>query len=341
MTLKLSILDLAPISRGETASDSFAGSVALAQAAERLGYERVWYAEHHNMQTIASSATSVLIAYVGAHTSTIRLGSGGIMLPNHAPLVIAEQFGTLEAMFPGRIDLGLGRAPGSDQATTYALRRSPQSAESFPQDVLELQGFLTGHSRIEGVNATPGNGSNVPLYILGSSMFGARLAAALGLPYAFASHFAPDLLMPAIDAYRSEFKPSEQLQQPYLIAGANVIAADTLEQAEQYLLQVRRIRAVSLFGRRVGASALDVSDGRADQLLAAGAGAQVDQMMTYTGVGTADQVRSFVEEFAAATAADEVIVAHQVPSAAGRVRSAEILAEAVDLQGQTRLSSGV
>jgi luciferase family oxidoreductase group 1 len=332
VNLKLSILDLAPINRGETASDSFAGSVALAQAAERLGYERVWYAEHHNMTTIASSATSVLIAHVGAKTSTIRLGSGGIMLPNHAPLMIAEQFGTLEAMYPGRIDLGLGRAPGSDQATTYALRRSPQSAESFPQDVLELQGFLSGNSRIEGVDATPGKGSNVPLYILGSSMFGAKLAAALGLPYAFASHFAPDLLMPAIDAYRAEFKASEQLQQPYVIAGANVIGADTLEQAQQYLLDVRRLRAVSLFGRRIGASALEVSDARADQLLAAGAGPQVDQMMTYTGVGTSSEVRTFIEEFAEMTGADELIIAHHVPSAAGRVRSAEVLAEAMQLQ---------
>jgi luciferase family oxidoreductase group 1 len=329
---KLSILDLAPINRGQTATESFAASVELAQAAERLGYERVWYAEHHNMTTIASSATSVLIAHIGAQTNTIRLGSGGIMLPNHAPLVIAEQFGTLEAMYPGRIDLGLGRAPGSDQATTYALRRSPQSAESFPQDVLELQAFLTGNSRIEGVDATPGKGANVPLYILGSSMFGAKLAAALGLPYAFASHFAPDLLLPAIEAYRAEFTPSEQLEAPYVIAGANVIGAETLEQAQHYLLEVRRIRAVSLFGRRVGASALEVSDARADQLLASGAAQHVDQMMTYTGVGTTTEVRAFIDEFTETTKADEVIVAHHVPSAEGRVRSAEILAEAMQLQ---------
>jgi luciferase family oxidoreductase group 1 len=333
--VKLSILDLAPINRGETPSESFAASVRLAQAAERLGYERVWYAEHHNMTTIASSATSVLIAHVGAHTHTIRLGSGGIMLPNHAPLLIAEQFGTLAAMYPGRIDLGLGRAPGSDQATTYALRRSPQSAESFPQDVLELQGFLSDQSRIEGVDATPGKGSNVPLYMLGSSMFGAKLAAALGLPYAFASHFAPDLLMPAIEAYRTEFTPSDQLQDPYVIAGANVIAADSVEEAQQYLLEVRRIRAVSLFGRRVGASTLDVSDARADQILASGAGQHVDQMMTYTGVGTTAEVRTFIDAFAEQTGADEIIVAHHVPSADGRIRSAELLAEALELQPVT------
>src|ERR1700760_4449658 len=190
MRARLSILDLAPIARGQSASESFAASVTLAQRAEELGYHRVWYAEHHNMPTIASSATSVLIAHIGAHTKTIRIGSGGIMLPNHSPLTIAEQFGTLAAMYPGRIDLGLGRAPGSDQNTLLALRRNPSSSESFPQDVMELQGHLDGHTRIPGVDAIPGKDSNVPLYILGSSLFGAELAAALGYPHAFASHFA-------------------------------------------------------------------------------------------------------------------------------------------------------
>src|SRR6201995_4461753 len=194
MRARLSILDLAPVARGETVSDSFANSVALAQRAEELGYHRVWYADHQNMPSIPSSATSVLIAHVGAHTSTIRLGSGGFMLPNHSPLVIAEQFGTLEALYPGRIDLGLGRAPGSDRNTTYALRRDPGAAEAFPRDVLELQAYLTGRSRVPGVRAVPGQGSNIPLYILGSSTFGAQLAGRYGLPYAFASHFAPDEL---------------------------------------------------------------------------------------------------------------------------------------------------
>src|SRR6056297_3263674 len=180
-SIPLSLLDLAIIGRGQTASDAFANSVATAQRAEARGYERVWYAEHHNMASIASSATSVLIAHVAAHTSTIRLGAGGVMLPNHSPLTIAEQFGTLETLHPGRIDLGLGRAPGSDQNTMRALRRDPMSAESFPQDVLELQGYLTGETRIPGVQATPGQGTNVPLYVLGSSLFGARLAARLGL----------------------------------------------------------------------------------------------------------------------------------------------------------------
>src|SRR4051812_31296420 len=194
MPVTLSILDLAPVAPGQTARESFEASVKLAQAAERLGYQRVWYAEHHNMPTIASSATSVLIGYIAAHTSTIRLGAGGVMLPNHSPLTIAEQFGTLETLYPGRIDLGLGRAPGSDQNTMRALRRDAMSANNFPQDVLELQGYLTGPSRIPGVEAIPGSGTNVPLYILGSSLVGAQLAAALGLPYAFASHFAPDAL---------------------------------------------------------------------------------------------------------------------------------------------------
>src|SRR3954447_5767703 len=249
MRIPLSVLDLAPINRGSTASESIAASVALAQRAEETGYSRVWYAEHHNMPSIASSATSVLIAHVGAQTSSIRLGAGGVMLPNHSPLTIAEQFGTLEAMYPGRIDLGLGRAPGSDQNTMYALRRDPNSADRFPQDVLELQGYLTGHTRVPGVDAVPGAGSDVPLYILGSSMFGATLAAALGLPYAFASHFAPQLLEPAVAAYRGEFRPSEQLAEPYVIAGVNVVAADTSADAREQLEVMRRVRAVGLFGR--------------------------------------------------------------------------------------------
>src|SRR5919107_5422290 len=217
MRIPLSVLDLAPINRGETASSSIAASVALAQRAEEHGYERVWYAEHHNMPRIASSATSVLISHVGAQTSTIRLGAGGVMLPNHSPLTIAEQFGTLEAMYPGRIDLGLGRAPGSDQNTMYALRRDPNSADTFPQDVLELQAYLAGNSRVPGVDAIPGKGSNVPLYVLGSSLFGAHLAAALGLPYAFASHFAPQMLEAAVATYRRGVAPPTHLEEPYVI----------------------------------------------------------------------------------------------------------------------------
>ena len=329
MPTRLSILDLAPIGRGETASDSFAASVALAQQAEELGYERVWYAEHHNMPSIASSATSVLIAHIGAHTQRIRLGAGGVMLPNHAPLTIAEQFGTLAAMYPGRIDLGLGRAPGSDQNTMYALRRDPGSAEAFPEDVVELRGYLDGHSVVPGVDAVPGKGSRVPLYILGSSLFGANLAAALGLPYAFASHFAPAALDPAIAAYRREFRPSEQLERPYVITGVNVIAADTTSAAERQLQGIRRRRAVSLYGRQLGVRDLDMTDERADQLLAAGAAAQVDEMLTYTALGTPRQVQDYLDGFRNHTEADELMVAHQAPTIEGRLQSVALLGEAM------------
>src|SRR3984957_3003141 len=330
MRVPLSILDLAPISRGQTASDSFAGSVALAQLAEELGYLRIWYAEHHNMSNIASSATSVLISHIGAKTRTIRLGSGGVMLPNHAPLVIAEQFGTLAAMYSGRIDLGLGRAPGSDQNTMYALRRDPTSADTFPQDVVELQGYLTGHTRVPGVDAVPGKGSNVPLYILGSSLFGAGLAAALGLPYAFASHFAPAELDAALALYRREFRPSGQLERPYAIAGVNVIAADSGSDAQEQLQDIRRSRAISLYRRgRPGQDTEHLTDEQADQLLAAGVGAHVDQMLTYTAVGTPAQVSDYLDGFIRHTEADEVIVAHQAPAIENRLRSVTLLAEAM------------
>jgi luciferase family oxidoreductase group 1 len=329
MHTRLSILDLAPIARGQTASDSFAASVALAQRAEELGYHRVWYAEHHNMPSIASSATSVLIAHIGAQTSSIRLGSGGIMLPNHSPLVIAEQFGTLAAMYPGRIDLGLGRAPGSDQNTTYALRRDPRSAEAFPRDVRELQAYLAGDTRVPGVNAIPGKGSKVPLYILGSSLFGAQLAGAYGLPYAFASHFAPDDLDAAIAAYRSEFKPSEQLAEPYVIAGVNVTAADTTEAAQSQFQAVRRARAASLFARRAGLSPAEITDEQADELLASGAMLHVDHMLTYSAVGTPREVSDYLDGFLNKTGADELMVVHQTPRIDDRLRSVTLLAEAM------------
>jgi luciferase family oxidoreductase group 1 len=253
------------------------------------------------------------------------------MLPNHAPLLIAEQFGTLEAMYPGRIDLGLGRAPGSDQNTMFALRRDPQSAETFPQDVLELQGYLTGRTRVPGVDAVPGKGSNVPVYMLGSSLFGARLAAALGLPYAFASHFAPAALHEAIAAYRAEFKPSEQLESAYVIAGCNVIAADTAVAAAEQLQAIRRTRAIGLFARTRGVSAseLELTDGDADQLLAAGLAAHVDEMLTYAAVGTPAEVGEYLDSFRAQTGADELIVTHQAPRIADRLRSVTLLAEAM------------
>ena len=326
MSLPVSILDLAPIRYGESAHDSFAASVALAQAAEASGYRRVWYAEHHNMASIASSATAVLIAHVAAHTKTIRLGAGGVMLPNHAPLTIAEQFGTLESLHPGRIDLGLGRAPGSDQNTMFALRRDPRSADRFPQDVLELQGYLTGNTRVAGVNATPGNGTNVPLYILGSSLFGATLAAALGLPYAFASHFAPAALHEAISTYRSEFKPSEQLSEPYAMAGLNIIAAETDEDAQRQFLAAKRGRVSALFGR-----GRRFTDEEADAILESDAGRSVEQMVVYSAVGTPDHVKDYVESFAKQADVDELIVAHQSTTSAGRLQSVRLLADAIGL----------
>ncbi|MCZ2402187.1 LLM class flavin-dependent oxidoreductase [Paenarthrobacter sp. Z7-10] len=328
MTVPLSILDLATIGKGESARDSLNGSVLLAQRAEELGYRRIWYAEHHNMSSIASSATSVLIAHVAANTRTIRLGSGGVMLPNHAPLTIAEQFGTLETLHPGRIDLGLGRAPGSDQNTMRALRRDPMAADSFPQDVQELQGYLSGPTRIQGVEATPGKGTNVPLYILGSSLFGAKLAAALGLPYAFASHFAPNALQDAVAIYRREFKPSAQLAEPYVIAGVNVIAADTHEQAQEQFRATKRARVSLLFGRD-----RSFTDEEADMILESPQGQHVAQMVKYSAVGTPEQVREYLDGFARHADADELIVAHQSSGTMARLRSAELLAEATGLVG--------
>ncbi|MGC0144402.1 LLM class flavin-dependent oxidoreductase [Pseudactinotalea sp. Z1732] len=323
MPLPLSILDLATVARGQTVAESLAGTVALAQKAEETGYQRVWYAEHHNMASIASSATSVLIAHVAAHTNSIRLGSGGIMLPNHAPLLIAEQFGTLETLHPGRIDLGLGRAPGTDQNTLRALRRNPASAESFPQDVLELQAYLRGESRIADVDAYPGKGTDVPLYILGSSLFGAELAAVLGLPYAFASHFAPAALHEAIALYRSKFTASEQLAEPYVIAAYNVIAADDQADAERQLQEVMRSRVALLL--RPGA---EFTDEQADALLKSPKAQHLHQMMTYSAVGTPDVVGRQVTEFAEQTGADELMIAHQGPRVDDRLRSVQLLAEA-------------
>lgn len=324
----LSILDLALIGGDQTTGDALAGSVALARAAEQRGYHRVWYAEHHNAPSIASSATSVLIAHVAANTSTIRLGAGGVMLPNHAPLTIAEQFGTLASLHPGRIDLGLGRAPGTDQPTMRALRRDPSSADTFPQDVLELQGYLTGETRIPGVHAIPGRGTNVPLYILGSSLFGAKLAAMLGLPYSFASHFAPQALHQAVAAYRGEFRPSEQLAEPYVIAGVNVIAADSEEEAEEQHLKVRRARVSMFLGRQTGRT---FSDEEADAILASPQGAQIADMMRYSAVGAPGAVRSYLEEFRRHADADELIVVHGSPTLETRLRSLELLADAWEL----------
>jgi len=318
----LSILDLAIVGKGKTARDALDASVVLARRAEERGYRRVWYAEHHNIASIASSATSVLIAHVAANTHTIRLGAGGIMLPNHAPLMIAEQFGTLETLHPGRIDLGLGRAPGSDQNTMRALRRDARSAESFPQDVLELQGYLTGQSLIPGVNATPGVDTNVPLYILGSSLFGARLAATLGLPYAFASHFAPTALRDAVAMYRREFRPSRQLNKPYVIAGVNVIAADSAAAAREEFRAVSRSRVALIIG-----GDRNFSDEEADMILKSPQGQQIAQMMTHSAVGTPREVKEHLDAFTDYADADELIVVHHSSTIEARLRSVDLLAD--------------
>jgi luciferase family oxidoreductase group 1 len=321
ITAPISMLDLAIVGEGESVADALEGSVRLARRAEELGYLRVWYAEHHNMRTIASSATAVLIAHVAAHTRSIRLGAGGIMLPNHAPLVIAEQFGTLASLHPHRIDLGLGRAPGTDQNTLRALRRDVRAAETFPQDVLELQGFLGTESRIPHVHATPGHGTGVPLYILGSSLFGAQLAAALGLPYAFASHFAPGALNEAVAVYRERFEPSEQLDRPYVIAGVNAVAADSEQAAQDQIEWRRRTFARTLFSR----PGQTLSPEQVDMVLRSPQGARVDEMLTYTAAGTPDDVRDGLERFRRHADADELMVVHQGDSIATRLRSMELL----------------
>jgi luciferase family oxidoreductase group 1 len=319
----LSLLDLALVDVGGTPADALRNTVTFAQRAEARGFRRVWYAEHHNMSVIASSAPAVLIAHVAAHTKTIRLGAGGVMLPNHAPLTIAEQFGTLAALHPGRIDLGLGRAPGGDRATLYALRRDVRSAESFPQDVLELQGYLTGHSRVSGVRATPGDGADVPLYLLGSSTFGARLAAKLGLPYAFASHFAPQQMEEAITAYRRSFEPSAMHASPWVIAGVNAIAAETRAEAEHQLRVVMRARVSLLL-----TNGLTVSDAEADAILASPHGRGIADMMRYTALGTLDDVRGGLMAFADHCGADELMVACGGPTAEDRLYTLERVADA-------------
>jgi luciferase family oxidoreductase group 1 len=322
--LPWSVLDLAPVHRGETVSEALAGAVALAQRAEVLGYRRVWYAEHHNLARISSAATSVLIAHVAARTSSIRVGAGGIMLPNHAPLVIAEQFGTLASLHPGRIDLGVGRAPGTDQRTLQALRRSPTAGQRFPDDVRELLGYLSGRSLLPGVEAVPGAGTEVPVTILGSSLFGAQLAAHLGLPYAFASHFAPAALHQAVDAYRAGFEPSEHGEEPYVIVGMNVIAAPTDEEARSLLRGAARSRARLVFGR----PGRPLSDEEADLLLDAPEGAPAWEMLRCTAVGTSEAARQQLHRFALEVGADEVIIASAAPERAGALRTVELLAAA-------------
>lgn len=319
---KLSILDFATIFDGETAADSFRRSVELAQHAERLGYERVWYAEHHNAGTIASAAPAVLISHIAAKTEKIRLGAGGVMLPNHSPLTVAEQFGTLAELYPGRIDLGLGRAPGTDMKTLRAMRKDASAAESFPQDVQELAGYLGDQTVVPGINATPGKGTHVPLYMLGSSLFGASLAAALGLPYAFASHFAPTHLEEAVKLYRDRFEPSEQLAEPYVIAAVNVLGADTEEDAATQFEKAKRDRVKRMVGR-----GRDYSDSEITFLMNSAQGQQIISMLKYSAVGTPEQVKDYLLDFTAKVEADELMLSPLAPSTEGVHHTLDIVAD--------------
>ena len=320
---RLSILDLSPIIEGGDAALAFRNTVDLAQHAERWGYHRFWLAEHHNLPGIASAATSVVIAHVAGKTKTIRVGAGGIMLPNHAPLVIAEQFGTLESLFPGRIDLGLGRAPGSDQRTARALRRNLGSdGDTFPQDVLELQSYFAGAD--PRVQAIPGAGLNIPLYLLGSSDFSARLAAELGLPFAFASHFAPEYLEVALHLYRRDFQPSAQLDKPYVMIGASIFAAETEAEARR-LFTSAQLQFLSMVRGRPGKLPPPVDS--IDDLCTAPERAAIDQRTRYAAVGSPDTIRRRLDEFLALTQADEIIATGQIYDHAARLRSFEIAAD--------------
>ncbi len=327
----LSVLDLAFVPTGSTPADALRNTLDLAQHAERWGYTRYWLAEHHNMVGIASAATSIVIAHVAGGTKTIRVGAGGIMLPNHSPLVVAEQFGTLESLFPGRIDLGLGRAPGTDQRTLRALRRNPMDAESFPQDVLELQAYFGDLQPGQVVQAVPGTGLKVPLWILGSSLFGAQLAAALGLPYAFASHFAPADLMAALAIYRENFRPSAQLDKPYACVGANAIVADSDAEAKRLFTSAQQAFTNLLRGTR-GQLLPPIDD--IERYWAPHEKAQAQRMLECSFVGSPATVRAGLERFIADTRADEVIVAAAIYDHGARLRSYELLANAFELSAR-------
>ncbi len=322
----LSVLDLAHVVQGSTPAQALANTVSLAQHVERLGYQRFWLAEHHNMAGIASAATSVVIGHVAGHTTSIRVGAGGIMLPNHSPLVIAEQFGTLETLYPGRIDLGLGRAPGTDQRTMLAMRRDPQSAEDFPQDVVELRALLGPVQPGQSLRAIPGADTNVPLWILGSSLFGAQLAAALGLPYAFASHFAPAALLEALAIYRQRFRPSEQHARPHAMVAVNVICADTDAEARRLFTSIQQTFANMMRGTR-GKLSPPIDD--IEAYWSPAEKAQASAMLQRSYVGTPATVRAGLEAVVAETGADELIVATSVYDHAARLRSYELLADAV------------
>ncbi len=318
----ISVLDLVPVREGQEPGDALRASIDLARHAESLGYTRYWVAEHHNMVGIASAATAVVIGQLAAATKTIRVGAGGIMLPNHAPLIIAEQFGTLEALFPGRIDLGLGRAPGTDQMTMRAMRRSPMSSDSFPQDVLELQAYFAPAGPNQAIQAVPGAGLNVPLWILGSSLFGSQLAAELGLPYAFASHFAPDALMQALAVYRERFKPSEQLARPHAMPGINVIAAETDAEARHLATSLQQ-RFVGMVRGQRGKLQPPIDD--IETYWSPNEKAHVAGMLRYAFIGSPDTLKRQLGAFITTTRADEIMVTAPIFDHEARKRSYEIL----------------
>ena len=320
-----SVLDLSPIVEGGTAAQAFRNSLDLAQHAERWGFHRFWLAEHHNMPGIASAATAVVIGHIAGGTATIRVGAGGIMLPNHSPLVIAEQFGTLESLYPGRIDLGLGRAPGTDGRTALALRRDLDTdGDSFPRDVLELQAYLAPVQPGQAIRAVPGAGLKVPLWLLGSSLFSAQLAAALGLPFAFASHFAPDYLLQALEVYRREFRPSEALRAPHVMVGVSVFAAASDEEARR-LFTSAQLQFVNLRRGMPGPllPPVDTMEGRWSPAEKAG----VEHALAYAAVGSAETVRQRLTSVLEATRADEIIITGQIFDHAARLRSFEIAAD--------------
>jgi len=323
----LSVLDLAPIVVGGSAADAFRNTLDLARHAERWGFTRYWLAEHHNMPGVASAATAVVIGHVAAGTSTIRVGAGGVMLPNHSPLVIAEQFGTLESLFPGRIDLGLGRAPGTDANTARALRRHGDlDADSFPHDVMELLTYFREPSPGQLIRAVPGAGLAVPIWLLGSSLFSAQLAAALGLPFAFASHFAPDLLHDALGIYRAQFKPSSTLAKPYAMAGVSVFAADS-DAAARRLFTSLQMQWVNLRRGRPGPLSPPVDS--LDDFWSAAERAGVEHALRYAIVGAPDTIARGLEAFAADTGVDELMITAQIYDHAARLRSYEIVARSI------------
>jgi luciferase family oxidoreductase group 1 len=324
MALTLSVLDLAPVVEGETPAHALRNSLELARHAEQLGYTRYWVAEHHNMRGIASAATSVVIGYLAGGTSRIRVGAGGIMLPNHAPLVIAEQFGTLEALYPGRIDLALGRAPGTDPHTARALRRDWSNPDEFPQDVLELQALLGPVEPGQAIVAVPGADSRVPLWVLGSSLYGAQLAAALGLPYAFASHFAPDALLPALAAYRNGFRPSAQLQRPYAMVGVGAYVAPTDAEARRLFTSAQQ-QFTNMVRNRRGRLQPPIDD--MERYWTPHEKAHVESMLRYSFAGAPETVRRALEGFVSMTGVDEVMVVSHIFDHAARLRSYELLAE--------------